>query len=231
MRSLIVLPLHNEEATIGAVLQAVQRCAPPDADVLVVDDGSTDGSAAILAGVRDVTVLRHDRRKGYGASLIHGFRWAAEHGYQAVVTLDCDGQHEPHLLPALLSLLERADIVSGSRYLPGADRGLDPPPERRRINRAITDRINKVTGLGITDAFCGFNAYRTTALRRLALDEPSYGMPLQLWVQASGAGLRVKEIPVGRIYRNLDRTFPAGLDDPHRRLRYYLDTIEREVRG
>ncbi len=229
MRVLIVMPMYNEEQTLDGVLRAVRRYAP-EADILVVDDGSTDRSPEILARFPEVRVIRHPENRGYGASLITGFRYALEHGYDVVVTMDCDEQHEPYLIPDLLDALEGADIVSGSRYLPGSSRGQDPPPDRLQINREITAEVNRLTGLGITDAFCGFKAYRAEALRRLELDEPSYGMPLQVWVQAAALGLRVREIPIGRIYKNPARRFWGGLDDPEVRLRYYREVLDRAAK-
>jgi len=229
MKILIVMPMYNEEATLEAVLQAVRRYAPEGADILVVDDGSTDRSPQILARFADVRVIRHPENRGYGASLITGFRYALEHGYDVVVTMDCDEQHEPYLIPDLLAALDGVDIVSGSRYLPGSSRGQDPPPDRLQINREITQEVNVLTGLGITDAFCGFKAYRVEALRRMRLSEPSYGMPLQVWVQAAALGLRIREIPIGRIYKNPERRFWGGLDDPEVRRAYYRAVLRQEA--
>ncbi len=228
-RVLVVMPLYNEEATLREVLEAVLRYLPPGADVLVVDDGSTDRSPEILREFPAVRVLRHAQNRGYGASLIDGFRYALQQGYDVVVTMDCDAQHEPYLIPDLVAALEDCDIASGSRYLPGSSRGQEPPPDRLRINREITQRVNALTGYRLTDAFCGFKAYRAEALRRLQLDEPSYGLPLQVWVQAARCGLRVREIPIGRIYKNPNRRFWGGLDDPDVRRRYYLNLLEREA--
>lgn len=228
-RILIVMPLYNEEQTLRGVLRAVRRYAPEGADVLVVDDGSTDRSAEILREFSWVRVLRHEENQGYGASLIDGFRYAIHNGYDVVVTLDCDEQHEPYLIPDLLRALDEVDIVSGSRYLPGSSRGQEPPPDRLEINREVTDLLNALTGYALTDAFCGFKAYRLDGLRKMELDEPSYGMPLQVWIQAAHHGLRVREIPIGRIYKNPERRFWGGLDDPAVRRAYYLDVLRREV--
>jgi dolichol-phosphate mannosyltransferase len=230
MRALIAIPLFNEENTVAAVLKLVQRFAPHDTDVLIINDGSTDDSGRKLAGIPDIKVLSHDTNQGYGASLIDGFHFALKGSYDAVLTMDCDEQHEPHLIPELVAALDTADIISGSRYLNGSDRGCDPPPDRLRINRQITEHINAITGFGITDAFCGFKAYRADALRGLRLDEPSYGMPLQVWIQAFHRRFRVREIPIGRIYKSFDRQFWGGLNDPVVRLRYYQDIIDKEVR-
>ncbi len=228
LRTLVLLPLFNEAPTLSRVLDEVRRCAP-DASVLVVDDGSTDASAQILRGYSDVTVLTHAQNEGYGQSLVDGFAYGIAHGYQAVVTLDCDEQHEPRQVPQFLAALEGADIVSGSRYLDPAAGGDPAPPDRRLLNEEITARVRALTGLPITDAFCGFKAYRTAALRQMDLSEPSYGLPLQVWIQAAHHHLRVIELATPRIYKNPERKFWGGLDDVAVRRQYYEEVLEREV--
>lgn len=227
-RSIVVIPLFNEEASLERVVRQV-RASAPEADVLVVDDGSTDRSPHILRGHREVTVLAHAQNEGYGQSLIDGFGYATAHGYDAVVTLDCDEQHEPRQIPEFLDALGGADVVSGSRYLDARMGGDEPPPERRRLNEEITARLRALTGYAITDAFCGFKAYRAAALRSFVLTEPSYGMPLQVWIQAARAGLRVVELATPRIYKNPERRFWGGLDDMDVRRRYYERVLEEEV--
>ncbi|MDR7483937.1 MAG: glycosyltransferase family 2 protein [Armatimonadota bacterium] len=228
MRSLVLLPLYNEAPTVGRVLDQV-RWHAPDCEILVVDDGSTDGSPEVLRARPEITVVTHAQNEGYGQSLIDGFAYALAHGYDAVVTLDCDEQHEPRQIPQFLAALEGADIVSGSRYLDPGLGGDPPPPDRRRLNEEITARLRALVGYPLTDAFCGFKAYRAGALRRLQLTEPSYGLPLQVWVQAAAQGLRVVEVPTPRIYKNPQRRFWGGLDDVEVRRRYYEEVLEREV--
>jgi glycosyltransferase involved in cell wall biosynthesis len=226
-RALVIIPVYNEEATLDRVLAEVRRWAR-DCDVVVVDDGSTDRSAEILQR-HPVQVIRHEVNRGYGASLISGFRRAVEGDYPAAVTLDCDEQHEPRRIPDFLQALHRADIVSGSRYLDPTLPGDPPPPDRYRINQEFVTLLRAITGYPLTDAWCGFKAYRIDALRQLELTEPSYGMPLQVWVQAAARGLRVVELAVARIYKNPRRKFWGGLDDPDTRRAYYLSVLEAEV--
>ncbi len=204
------------------VLDAVRRHFA--GEVLVIDDGSTDGTAAALARRDDVTVITHPVNLGYGRALAEGFSVARVRGAARVVTMDCDGQHEPaHILPFLAALDEGFDIVSGSRYLPGSSGiGAEAPEERRAVNARVTEEVNRVTGWGLTDSFCGFKAYRLAALADIELAEPGYAMPLELWAKAWRAGLRVRESAVERIYCRHDRSFGAALDDPDRRLEYYF---------
>lgn len=206
-----VIPAFNQARELAILLP---RLSGP---VLVVDDGSSDETAQVAAR-HGAAQLRLDH-SGYGAALIAGFAWARQRGYERVVTMDADLQHDPDDLPGLLA--GSADIVSGSRFLPGSkQRGLPPPPERQRVNRMVCQRLNELTGWQLSDAFCGLKAYRTTALERLQLDEPGYAMPLQLWMQAWKAGLSLQEVPVTCIYHTSGRG---------RKLHDYLSVLEREA--
>jgi glycosyltransferase involved in cell wall biosynthesis len=232
LRAVILMPLYNEAATLADVLDEVRRHTA--ARIVVVNDGSTDGSAEILAAAEarlpDIHVLTHALNEGYGQSLIDGFRYAVDGGFDVAVTIDCDRQHEPRLIPEFLEASRRFDIVSGSRYHPEAPGSQDPaPPDRQRLNEEITRIVNELTGYGLTDAWCGFKAYRVAGLARMHLGERSYGLPLQVWLQAAHLRLTVTEIPVPRIYKNPERRFWGGLDDPETRRTYYLSIIDREV--
>ncbi len=227
-KTLIVIPVYNEEKTLARVLQEVRRHAA-GADIVVIDDGSTDRSAEILRGQSSVRTIRHPSNQGYGQSLISGFASAIERGYDAVVTIDCDEQHEPHRIPDFLHALGAADLVSGSRYLDPHSPGDPAPPDRLKLNQEFTEHLRAITGYPLTDAWCGFKAYRASALRKLRLTEPSYGMPLQVWIQAAHHRLTVTEVPVPRIYKNPNRKFWGGLDDPDTRRAYYQRLLAAEV--
>jgi dolichol-phosphate mannosyltransferase len=157
------------------------------------------------------------------------FQFAARQKYDILVTVDCDGQHEPERIPAFVDSCATADIVSGSRYLQSFQGDAVPPEDRRRINRQITAELNERLGLRLTDAFCGFKAYRVAALDRLQLAETGYAMPLELWVQAAAAKLRIRELPVPLIYLEEERSFGGALDDSTMRLDYYRLVLERSL--
>src|SRR5205823_3948739 len=171
-RFLTALPVYNEASHVTAVLDEVRRYSPA---VLVVDDGSTDGTSSLLASRQDISVVRHARNLGYGAALQTAFQYAREEAHDVLVTIDCDGQHQPGRIPQFVEACTHADIVSGSRYLEQFAGDSLPPPERQRINRQITDELNRRLGLRLTDAFCGFKAYRLAALARMEITEPGYG--------------------------------------------------------
>jgi dolichol-phosphate mannosyltransferase len=145
------------------------------------------------------------------------------------VTIDCDGQHQPRLIPDFIAAAAdgSADIVSGSRYLVRFPGDSEPPAARRRINAEITAEINGRLGLALTDAFCGFKAYTRQALDRLRVREFGYAMPLEVWVQAAAAGLRIVELPVPLVYLDLARSFGGALDDAATRLAYYRSVLDR----
>lgn len=224
MRVLVAIPVYNERRYVLRVLDAVRRYAR---DILVIDDGSTDGTAALLGTQGDIHLIRHPENRGYGQSLIDAFAFAAARGYEWVITLDCDEQHEPAQIPDFLREIARddADVISGSRYLSPHPDDDPPPPERRQINRIIAGLLEPLLGLRLTDAFCGFKAHRVAAMRRLRLDEPGYAFPLQFWVECGRADLRIREIPVRRIYRDRSREFGGTLDDPSARLQHYLEVL------
>jgi dolichol-phosphate mannosyltransferase len=224
MEFLTAIPIYNEERHLEAVLNEVRRYSP---HILVVNDGSTDHTADLLARQEGVRVVTHPQNRGYGAALISAFDHARQHPeFDVLVTMDCDGQHEPARIPVLLEAMCQADIVSGSRYLRDFRQDTLAPQDRRRINFEVSAELNRRFGLQITDAFCGFKAYRREALDRLHITETGWGMPLQLWVQAARMGLRVREMAVPRLYLDPNRAFGGVLNDAEERLAYYRKVID-----
>ncbi|RLS34118.1 MAG: glycosyltransferase family 2 protein [Planctomycetota bacterium] len=232
-RFLTALPVYNEVRHVEGVLDEVLRHTP---HVLVVDDGSSDGTSRLLAErlerQGDIRLVRHARNQGYGAALATAFQETLAGGWDGLVTIDCDGQHQPQLIPEFIAAASSLvgptpDIVSGSRYLQHFEGDSRPPEGRRRINAAITAEINSRLGLDLTDAFCGFKAYTRRAIAALHITEPGYAMPLEAWVQAAAAGLKVVELPVPLLYLDLARSFGGALDDEETRLAYYRGVLDR----
>jgi dolichol-phosphate mannosyltransferase len=226
MQFLTAIPVYNEERHLERVLDEVRRYSP---DILVVNDGSTDRTAELLARQSGLQVITHPTNRGYGAALRSAFCHALARGAEILVTMDCDGQHEPARIPVLLEAIHDADIVSGSRYLRDFRQDTRAPHDRRHINAVVTAELNARFGLNLTDAFCGFKAYRRNALARLHITETGWGMPLQLWVQAARLGLRVKEVGVPRLYLDPNRAFGGVLDDADERLAYYRRVVDAEA--
>ena len=223
MRLLTAIPVYNEAPSLVGVLREVLKYA---GDVLVVDDGSTDRTPELLRDIPGVRAIRHPRNLGYGAGLRTAFDATLSGGYDAVVTLDCDGQHEPRRIPELAARLIDADIVSGSRYLKVFDPTQRPPEDRRRINQEVTRWLNECLGMNLTDAFCGFKAYRRSAIEQFDITDNGYAMPLQVWVQAVACGLNIIEVPVELIYLDESRAFGGALDNANYRLQHYRRVLE-----
>ncbi|MDX1682144.1 MAG: glycosyltransferase family 2 protein [Phycisphaeraceae bacterium] len=227
MRTVVAIPVYNEQQYVDRVLSKVLQYAD---DVLVIDDGSTDQTPVKLAH-QPVEVIRHARNRGYGQSLIDAMRWAQCNRYDWIVTMDCDEQHEPATLPDFYQAMaeDRADIISGSRYLEVTDEDQAPPAERRAVNAQITTMVNHCLDFELTDAFCGFKACRVSAMAKLTLTETGYAFPMQFWVQAAACGLTVAEIPVRLIYNDPDRSFGGELDDVEHRLEHYRKVFRQEL--
>lgn len=237
---LIAIPVFNEVRYVPSVLAEVRRYTN---NVLVIDDGSTDGTAHLLRDLqRDaeargdhwLTVITHSRNLGYGRSVADAFDFAVRQSVEGscdwLITMDCDEQHEPARIPDFLAAAEEddADIISGTRYPRGWDAEEVAPWDRREINRRITLMIHERLGLPLTDAFCGFKAHRVSALRQLCITESGYAMPMQFWVQVARMGMRVRELPVELIYNDPTRHFGGLLDDPAVRLNHYIEVFEAE---
>ena len=223
---LTALPVFNEARYITSVLREVLRYSD---DVLVVDDGSTDATPDRLTDFPGIHVVRHPVNRGYGAALKTAFDFSLARGYDVLVTIDCDGQHEPQRIPQFVAKADEADIVSGSRYLERFPADSSPPEDRRRINHQVTAEVNRRLGLKLTDAFCGFKAYRVDSLAKLHLTEAGYAMPLELWVQAAAEGLSIVELPVPLVYLDLKRSFGGAMDDASTRLECYHLVLDRSL--
>jgi len=228
MRTLIAIPVYNEEKHLERFLAEMVRYSP---EILAINDGSTDRSAEILDAHPFVEVHHHETNEGYGQSLIDAFHIALVRRFDWIVTIDADEQHDPAAIGSFLeeAARDQADVLSGSRYLPESAQETPVPEERRSINVLVSQVLARLTPYRLTDAFCGFKAYRVAALAGLHLTEKGYAMPLEFWIQAARHGLRVRELPVKLVYVDTTRTFRGGLDDPRARLRHYLEVIDREL--
>ncbi len=230
-RVLTALPVYNEVNHVHGVLDEVRRYCD---EILVVNDGSTDGTTELLDEIEGIHLIHHSVNQGYGAGLRSAFNYAIENEYDLLVTIDCDGQHAPKLIPQMAAAVELDgsqpwDIVSGSRYLQELDTNSVPPEDRRAINFRINQQLKECFGLELTDSFCGFKAYRVAALPCFEITELGYAMPLQLWVQAVRHGLRITEFPVPLIYLEEERSFGGSLDDSEKRMAYYQQILKREM--
>ncbi len=228
MNTLIALPAFNESKDIGFIISQIKE--KYDLDILVIDDGSTDGTREQLSKIDNINTIVHKENLGYGQTIIDAFNFGSLNGYDSIITMDCDGQHITDEVQILFTQIENYDIVSGSRYLIQNNR-FDPqiPLDRYTINTEITKILNETTTLNLTDSFCGFKAYKINALEKMKLTEKGYGMPLQLWIQAWKLGLSIKEIPVKLIYNNAEKRFNGRLADPTIRLSYYKKIINDEM--
>jgi dolichol-phosphate mannosyltransferase len=202
----VVVPTYNERDNIELIIGRV-RSAVPDADLLVVDDNSPDGTGEIAdklaGGDSHIHVLHRAGKAGLGAAYIAGFRWALEQGYGAIVEMDADGSHQPEELPGLLAALGGADLVLGSRYVPGgAVRNW--ARSREFLSRGGNTYARLMLGIKLKDATGGYRAFRATTLQRIGLDEvesQGYCFQVDLARRTIRAGMTVVEVPITFVER------------------------------
>lgn len=203
---LVIIPTYNEREALPAILTRV-RAAVPEAHVLVADDNSPDGTGAIadewVAKDSHVHVMHRLGKEGLGAAYLAGFAWGLQQGYNVLVEMDADGSHQPEQLPRLLDELRRADLVLGSRWIPGGatqnwSRG------RQILSQGGNYYTRAMLGMPVHDATGGYRAFKASTLRALDLHEVAsqgYCFQVDLAWRAFQRGLNVREVPITFVER------------------------------
>ena len=207
-RVLVIVPTYNEKENLPLIVGRI-RAATPEVHILVADDNSPDGTGAIADGLvaadDHVHVMHRKGKEGLGAAYLAGFAWALDNSYDVVVEMDADGSHQPEELHRLLSGLQDADLVLGSRYVPGGQ-VRNWPKSREILSRGGNTYTRIMLGIPLRDATGGYRAFRASALRALQLDQVAsqgYCFQVDLAWRASQMGLRVKEVPITFVEREI----------------------------
>lgn len=207
-RILVVIPTYNEVENLPLIVGRV-RDSVPESHILVADDNSPDGTAKIadeIAAADDhVHVMHRLGKEGLGAAYLAGFAWALEQGFDVVVEMDADGSHQPEQLPLLLDALREADLVLGSRWVPGGS-VVNWPKSREVLSRGGNWYTRKALRVPLMDATGGYRAFRASTLRALDLDgvgSAGYIFQVDLAYRTLERGLRVKEVPIEFVEREI----------------------------
>jgi dolichol-phosphate mannosyltransferase len=214
-RTLVVIPTYNEAENIEPLLEQV-RAHTPEVDVLVVDDGSPDGTGdladKVSAADERVHVLHRGRKEGLGAAYLAGFGWGLDRGYDLLVEMDADGSHLPSQLPDLIAAAEYADLVLGTRWMPGG-RVVNWPWRRAWLSRAGNRYARIALGLPLRDATGGFRVFRRQTLQGIDLDSvrsQGYCFQVDLARRAVDRGFRVSEVPITFVERRYGESKMTG---------------------
>lgn len=207
-KALVIIPTYNEAENIKPIVERV-RAAVPAADVLVADDNSPDGTGKIADEIAaddpQVHVLHRKGKEGLGAAYLAGFRWGIEHDYGVLVEMDADGSHQPEELPRLLTALKNADLVLGSRWVPGG-RVVNWPKSRQFISRGGSTYSRILLDLPLRDITGGYRAFRRETLEGLGLDSVAsqgYCFQVDLARRTVEAGYHVVEVPITFVEREV----------------------------
>src|SRR5579859_6115531 len=205
-RVLIVMPTYNERQNLEIMAGRIRE-STPDADLLVVDDNSPDGTGDLAEKLAEtdqhVHVMHRTEKAGLGKAYIAGFTWALERGYDVIVEMDADGSHRPEDLPVLVGAVADADLSIGSRWVPGG-RVLNWPKSRLLLSRGANIYTRLMLGVAVRDATAGFRAYRASTLRTISLDQvqsTGYSFQIDLTLRVADAGLRIVEVPITFVER------------------------------
>jgi dolichol-phosphate mannosyltransferase len=205
-RVLIVMPTYNERQNLEIVAGRIRE-AVPDADLLVVDDNSPDGTGDLADKLAEVDprvqVMHRTEKAGLGRAYVAGFAWALEHGYDLIVEMDADGSHRPEDLPKLLAVSEQADAVIGSRYVPGGT-VVNWPKSREFLSKGANLYNRIMLGVQVKDATGGFRVYRAATLRRIDLngiESAGYCFQIDMTLRVLQAGMTITEVPITFVER------------------------------
>ncbi|MFT4081103.1 MAG: polyprenol monophosphomannose synthase [Nocardioides sp.] len=205
-RIVMVVPTYNEAANLDWIVGRLRR-AEPEVEVLIVDDGSPDGTGDLANGLAAadpaVHVLHRTEKAGLGAAYLHGFGWALERGYDVIGEMDADGSHQPEELGRLLTALVSADLVIGSRWVPGGS-VLNWPLRRQALSRGGNLYVRILLGIPVRDATAGYRVFRRTTLEKIDLasvESTGYVFQTDLVTRTLRAGLVVREVPIQFVER------------------------------
>ena len=210
--SLVIIPTYNEKENIRNIITAVLNIAEHQFDVLIVDDNSPDGTAAIVEEMiaeqpERINILKRAGKQGLGTAYIAGFKWALDHGYEYIIEMDADFSHPVNKLPELQQTIANgsADVTVGSRYISGVN-VVNWPMGRMLMSYYASAYVRLITGMQVRDATAGFVCYRREVLQSINLDAiefKGYAFQIEMKFTAHRMGFIIKEVPIVFVNRVL----------------------------
>ncbi|MCG3149315.1 MAG: Polyprenol monophosphomannose synthase [Verrucomicrobiae bacterium] len=216
IKALLIIPTYNEKENVRGIVAAVLEQAP-NVEVLIVDDGSPDGTGDIVVEMQQTEsrlhLLRRAGKLGLGTAYIAGFKWALARDFAYIMEMDADFSHDPKEIPNFLRAIENADLVLGSRYTEGAVRVVNWPLSRLMLSKGASLYVRIITGLPVMDPTGGFKCFRRQVLETIPLDSirsNGYAFQIEMSYQTWMRGFRIQEIPITFIDRTAGKSKMSG---------------------
>lgn len=212
-RTLVIIPTYNEADNIGRLIEAVLESYPGWLDILVIDDSSPDGTAALVKSYAEensrVKLMVRPGKLGLGTAYLQGFRYALDHGYGKVIEMDADFSHDPASIATLVDAMKGADLVIGSRYMHNTVNVVNWPLSRLILSKGASIYTRLITGMPVSDPTSGFKCLSAKVLRSIALDRihsQGYSFQIEIDYRVWKKGFRIGEIPIVFVDRSVGKS-------------------------
>ena len=210
-KAIVIIPTYNEISNIEKMLTTLDQMHP-SLNVLIIDDGSPDGTAQVVKSFQskkpNLHILERKGKLGLGTAYIKGFKWALENGFEAIVTMDCDFSHDPEAIPSFIEKIGAYDLIVGSRYI-GGIRIMNWPMQRLLLSYFASIYARFITGIPFSDSTGGFNCYSRKALSTINLDKIfsiGYAFQIELKYKVWSLGLPCIEVPITFFERTVGKS-------------------------
>jgi len=227
MNELIICPAYNEQVEMQNTIDSILKYY--NGQIVIVDDGSTDNTINCISNDLRINVINHKKRRGYGAAIKSGFKYAINEGFKKILTFDSDGQHDACFIRQMFDELEQNDFVNGTRFSNFSRKDSDIPKKRLEANLFFNFIIQKILNLNISDVFSGMKAYNVKLIKNFQLKENGYGFPIEVLFNLKVSRAKIIEVPINLTYLDQEKNFNNDFKDDIELMNYLINLISTNI--